>query len=39
VIIATGIKDVKPKVKNFETFDRNGAWHCPHCDGFQTTNK
>jgi thioredoxin reductase len=39
VIIATGIKDVKPKVKNFETFDGNGAWHCPHCDGFQTTNK
>jgi len=39
VIIATGIKDVKPKIKNFETFDGNGAWHCPHCDGFQTTNK
>lgn len=39
IIIATGIKDVKPTIKNFEKFDGNGAWHCPHCDGFQTTNK
>ncbi len=39
IIIATGIKDVKPAIKNFEKFDGNGAWHCPHCDGFQTTNK
>ena len=20
-------------------FDGNGVWHCPHCDGFQTTNR
>jgi thioredoxin reductase len=39
IIIATGIKDIKPTIKNFEKFDGNGAWHCPHCDGFQTTNK
>jgi thioredoxin reductase len=39
IIIATGIKDVKPDINNFEKFDGNGAWHCPHCDGFQTTNK
>jgi thioredoxin reductase len=39
IIIATGIKDVKPTIKNFEKFDGNGAWHCPHCDGFQTSNK
>jgi thioredoxin reductase len=39
VIIATGIEDSKPKIKNFEIFDGNGAWHCPHCDGFQTINK
>jgi thioredoxin reductase len=39
IIIATGIEDVKPNIKNFEKFDGNGAWHCPHCDGFQTVNK
>ena len=39
IIIATGIEDVKPNIKNFERFDGDGAWHCPHCDGFQTINK
>lgn len=39
IIIATGIKDLKPDIKNFENFDGNGAWHCPHCDGFESTNK
>lgn len=39
LIIATGVQDSKPNIKNFEMFDGNGAWHCPHCDGFQTTNK
>jgi thioredoxin reductase len=39
LIIATGVQDSKPNIENFEIFDGNGAWHCPHCDGFQTTNK
>jgi thioredoxin reductase len=39
LIIATGVQDSKPNIENFETFDGNGAWHCPHCDGFQTANK
>jgi thioredoxin reductase len=39
LIIATGIQDSKPNIENFEIFDGNGAWHCPHCDGFQTANK
>ena len=39
VIIATGIEDIKPGIKNFVKFDGNGAWHCPHCDGFQSTGK
>jgi thioredoxin reductase len=39
VIIATGIEDIKPSIKNFVKFDGNGAWHCPHCDGFQSTGK
>jgi thioredoxin reductase len=39
VIMATGIEDIKPNVKNFVRFDGKGAWHCPHCDGFQSTDK
>jgi thioredoxin reductase len=39
VIIATGIEDIKPHIKNFVKFDGNGVWHCPHCDGFQSTDK
>ena len=39
LIITTGVEHIKPKIRNFEKFDGDGAWHCPHCDGFQTTNK
>ena len=39
VIVATGIEDIKPNIKNFVRFDGNGAWHCPHCDGFQSIDK
>ncbi|MGN6629615.1 MAG: NAD(P)/FAD-dependent oxidoreductase [Candidatus Nitrosocosmicus sp.] len=40
LIIAPGIKHVKPSnIKNFEEFDGNGIWHCPHCDGFEAKNK
>lgn len=39
VIIATGVEHTKPNIKNFEEYDGNGVWHCPHCDGFETTDK
>lgn len=39
VIIATGIEYTKPNIKNFEEYNGNGIWHCPYCDGFETTNK
>jgi thioredoxin reductase len=39
LIIATGIQHIKPNIKNFEEYDGNGVWHCPHCDGFETTDK
>ena len=29
----------KPNIKNFEEYHGNGVWHCPHCDGFETTDK
>jgi thioredoxin reductase len=39
VIIATGVQDIKPSIKNFEKFDGDGAWHCPYCDGHETAGK
>lgn len=39
VVIATGVKDVKPEIENFGRFDGDGAWHCPHCDGHEAAGK
>lgn len=39
IVVATGVRDVKPSAKNFEKFDGNGAWHCPYCDGLEAAGK
>ncbi len=39
LIIATGVTHVQPTIKNFDEYVGNGIWHCPHCDGFETTDK
>ena len=39
IIIATGVRDIKPNIKNFSRIDGNGAWHCPHCDGPEAAGK
>jgi thioredoxin reductase len=39
IIIATGVRDIKPDLKNFSEIDGNGAWHCPHCDGLEAAGK
>jgi thioredoxin reductase len=39
LVIATGIHHQNPDIKNFEEFLGNGIWHCPHCDGFEATDK
>jgi thioredoxin reductase len=39
LIIATGIQHQIPNIKNFEEYQGNGVWHCPHCDGFEATDK
>ncbi len=39
IIIATGVTHVQPTIKNFDEYLGNGIWHCPHCDGFETTDK
>ena len=35
IIMATGVIDIKPDIKNFSKIDGNDAWHCPHCDGLE----
>ncbi|MEJ7642562.1 MAG: NAD(P)/FAD-dependent oxidoreductase [Candidatus Nitrosocosmicus sp.] len=39
LIMATGVTHVQPTIKNFDEYLGNGIWHCPHCDGFETTDK
>jgi thioredoxin reductase len=39
IIIATGVTHAQPTIRNFEEYIGNGIWHCPHCDGFETTDK
>ncbi|AFU59545.1 putative thioredoxin reductase [Candidatus Nitrososphaera gargensis Ga9.2] len=39
VVIATGVQDIKPRIKNLEKFDDDGAWHCPYCDGLETAGR
>lgn len=39
IIMATGVIDIKPDIKNFSKIDGNDAWHCPHCDGLEAAGK
>lgn len=39
IIIATGVIDTKPNIKNFIKIDGKSAWHCPHCDGLETAGR
>jgi thioredoxin reductase len=39
LIIATSADQITPDIKDFDKFLENGIWHCPHCDGFATTDK
>jgi thioredoxin reductase len=39
IVIATGVQDIRPAIRNFAKFDGDGAWHCPHCDGHEVTGR
>jgi thioredoxin reductase len=39
LVLATGVIHIQPKIKNFEKYLGKSIWHCPHCDGFETTDK
>lgn len=35
VILATGLKDIIPNIKNVEQFYGKSVHHCPYCDGWE----
>lgn len=35
LLLATGVVDELPPLKNFEQFYGRTAWHCPYCDGWE----
>jgi thioredoxin reductase len=39
VLMATGVQDVKPRIRGFDKIDGDGAWHCPYCDGHEAKGK
>jgi thioredoxin reductase len=39
VLLATGIKDILPPVKNMEQFWGTSVFHCPYCDGWEVRDE
>lgn len=37
VLLATGLRDIKPEVPGFDDFYGSSIWHCPDCDGPEVT--
>ncbi len=39
LLLATGTKDRRPDLPDFDQFDGVSAWHCPACDGYEHSEK
>jgi thioredoxin reductase len=39
ILLATGVKDTLPLLKNIEHFWGRSIFHCPYCDGWEVRNK
>lgn len=39
MLLATGVRDVLPPIRNIEAFYGLGVHHCPYCDGFEYAGK
>jgi thioredoxin reductase len=39
VLLATGLRDIKPEVPGFDDFYGSSIWHCPDCDGPAATGR
>jgi thioredoxin reductase len=35
LLIATGLKDLLPKIEGINRFYGKSVWHCPYCDGYE----
>lgn len=38
VVLAYGVRDLKPELPRFEEFYGKGIYHCPDCDGYETSD-
>lgn len=39
VLLATGLRDIKPEIPGFDDFYGTSIWHCPDCDGPGVTGR
>ena len=39
ILIATGLSDKIPEIKNIDQFYGKSAFHCPYCDGWEVKDK
>lgn len=39
ILLATGMKDTLPTIKNIEQFWGQSVFHCPYCDGWEVRNR
>lgn len=38
-LLATGLKDILPKIEGLDKFYGKSIFHCPYCDGWENKNK
>ncbi|HEX8392792.1 MAG TPA: NAD(P)/FAD-dependent oxidoreductase [Longimicrobium sp.] len=39
ILLATGLRDIKPEIKGLDDFYGTSIWHCPDCDGLSVVDK
>jgi thioredoxin reductase len=39
LLLATGLRDIKPEIKGLDDFYGTSIWHCPDCDGLSVVDK
>jgi len=39
ILLATGIRDIKPELPEFDVYEGVSIWHCPACDGHEYADK
>jgi thioredoxin reductase len=39
ILLATGIRDIKPQLPDFGVYEGLSIWHCPACDGHEYADK